>query len=343
MTDELVEAVFDDRLAAAVADATSARGAQIAAVCRRIGERVDRERDALLAVFARHAIEVEPAGHAGAGQRHDIRLRVRDVGAAERAARVLIDEGWEPWQWQPWRRGAAESFRRTASHLVLARTTDVTIVVRLNWPTDQKRPLRGDRLFRPSSRDWSFVELPTALWRAYPAVRMGRLLAERTGLRRRSYPSIGPFLSTPASLIAPLLDFAGVGDTDTLVDIGCGDGRVAVAAAAGSGASAIGVDHAPELVERARRRAEAAGVADRVELRVGDARTIDLAGVTVVFMFLPVGTLVHLLPEMRGRLAPGSRVVVHEQNRLPASLHPDTTELLAGSDGLTVAHRFDVI
>jgi SAM-dependent methyltransferase len=343
MTDELVEAVFDDRLAPAVADVTSDRAVRLAAVCRRIGDRVDRERDELIEVLTRHAIEVEPAVDDGQGQRHTVSLWVRDVGEAERAARLLLDRGWEPWQpWPTWERGAAESFRRTADRLVLARTADVTIVVRVRWAAERRRSRRGNRLLRPSSEDWNLVELPTSLWRAYPAVRITRLLAEWAGLRGRSHGSIGPFLSTPDSLIGPLLDFAGIGDTDTLVDIGCGDGRVPVAAAACRGASAIGVDHAPELIERARRRAESAGVADRVELVVGDARAVDLAGVTVAFMFLPVGALAQLLPQVRRRLAPGSRIIIHEQNRLPTSLRPDTTALLASDDALTVAHRFDV-
>jgi SAM-dependent methyltransferase len=173
-------------------------------------------------------------------------------------------------------------------------------------------------------------------------VRIARLLAERTGVRRRSRDSIGPFLSTPDSLISPLLEFAGVSGTDTLVDIGCGDGRVAIAAAADRGASAIGVDHAPELIERALRQAEAARVANRTHFMVGDARSVDLTNVTVAFMFLPVGALVKLLPEVRAHLLPGSRIIVHEQDRLPPTLQPDTTALLASDDALTVAHRFDV-
>lgn len=343
MTDDLVEAVFDDRLAVAIADATSDQATRLAAICQRIGERVGRERDGVTAVLDRHAIEVESTSGDGPAQRHTINLRVRNADEADRAARLLLNEGWEPWQpWQPWRSGAAESFRRTADHLVLARTADVTIVVRLRWATERRHSRRSDRLLRPSSRDWSFVELPTSLWRAYPAVRIARLLAERTGVRRRSRDSIGPFLSTPDSLISPLLEFAGVSGTDTLVDIGCGDGRVAIAAAADRGASAIGVDHAPELIERALRQAEAARVANRTHFMVGDARSVDLTNVTVAFMFLPVGALVKLLPEVRAHLLPGSRIIVHEQDRLPPTLQPDTTALLASDDALTVAHRFDV-
>src|SRR5262249_28261482 len=50
-----------------------------------------------------------------------------------------------------------------------------------------------------------------------------------------------------------------------VIDFGCGDGQEAVAIASRGAARVVGLDLNTELLERARRRAEAAGVHDRVE------------------------------------------------------------------------------
>jgi SAM-dependent methyltransferase len=67
--------------------------------------------------------------------------------------------------------------------------------------------------------------------------------------------------------LAPWL--AGLGATGTAVDLGCGTGVVSLALA-GSGFRVIGIDHSPEMLEIARRKAAERGLEDRVELRQGD-------------------------------------------------------------------------
>jgi len=63
---------------------------------------------------------------------------------------------------------------------------------------------------------------------------------------------------------------------DRVLDVGCGWGSFPLWAATKHGASVLGITLSPPQAERARRRAEEAGVADRVEIRVMDYR--DLAG-----------------------------------------------------------------
>ena len=57
-----------------------------------------------------------------------------------------------------------------------------------------------------------------------------------------------------------------------LLDVGCGWGSMAIHAAAQFDAQVVGVTISPEQAELARRRVAAAGVADRVEIRVQDYR-----------------------------------------------------------------------
>ena len=63
---------------------------------------------------------------------------------------------------------------------------------------------------------------------------------------------------------------------DRVLDVGCGWGSFPLWAATRHGASVVGITLSPPQAERARQRAEEAGVADRVEIRVMDYR--DLAG-----------------------------------------------------------------
>ena len=59
-------------------------------------------------------------------------------------------------------------------------------------------------------------------------------------------------------------------DTCTVLDIGCGPGHYSVALAQRGAAHVLGIDFAESMVEIARERARAAGVAERCEFRVAD-------------------------------------------------------------------------
>jgi SAM-dependent methyltransferase len=91
--------------------------------------------------------------------------------------------------------------------------------------------------------------------------------------------------------VEQFLDLACIGPDDVVCDLGCGDGRVLIAAAR-RGARGVGLDFSPQLVQRAREKAEAAGeeVSKRVEVHEADiasdlARTL-LRSATVVFLFM---------------------------------------------------------
>ena len=349
-TDPLIEGVWTNRLPDAAralvddADASEdarARAADALATCERIGTRVDAERDRLVDLLRTHGQEVGVAGRTGPRQDHTIRLTLADVRAADRAAATLEDAGFE--RWEQWSGGAAESFRRTADHMTLGHTTDVTTVVRLRWAEPRDRS-RVDRVFRPTAGDWDMVDLPPSAWWGYALVRPVRLLAERAGLRRRHESGLGPYLSTPDGLIDPLLDFAGVGAADLVMDVGCGDGRLVAAAAARFGCRSVGIERSPELVDRSRDRVRTMELTERVRIDHGDARTADLGPVTVLLMFLPIPIAADLLDGVRGRLSPGARLVIHEQSRPPAGLVTAGVEsrLLLGPDAVTVAHRWTI-
>lgn len=308
----------------------------ILAACEAVAVAANETRAEVLAHLERAGVDVDATPPRERQQQHTLTLDVADAAAARRAERVLTEAGFEPRA--SWSGGARRSFERHAGHRTVVRSGDATSVVRLRWERDVSPRSRTHRVFRPTEADWAMVDLPSWSWRAYPVIRVLRLVAERVGLRRR-YPGLGPFLSTPVSLLDPLLDLVEAAEGDTVVDLGCGDGRM-LEAAARRGCWAVGFEQDPALAERARQRAVAAGVADRVTVVTGDAQGAALTDADVVFVFLPTDVVSRLLPSLLSSMRRGARLVAHEQHRLPADLAPSPahSRVVVSEDAVTVAH-----
>jgi cyclopropane-fatty-acyl-phospholipid synthase len=108
---------------------------------------------------------------------------------------------------------------------------------------------------------------------------------------------------------------------DRVLDVGCGWGSFPLWAATRHGASVVGITLSPPQAERARQRAEEAGVGDRVEIRVMDYR--DLAGerfdaITSIGMVEHVGEVQidEYARALAGLLEPGGRLLNHGIARL---------------------------
>jgi cyclopropane-fatty-acyl-phospholipid synthase len=108
---------------------------------------------------------------------------------------------------------------------------------------------------------------------------------------------------------------------DRVLDVGCGWGAFPLWAATKHGASVVGITLSPPQAEKARQRAEQAGVADRVEIRVMDYR--DLAGerfdaIASIGMVEHVGAsqIDVYARTLAGLLEPGGRLLNHGIARL---------------------------
>jgi cyclopropane-fatty-acyl-phospholipid synthase len=109
---------------------------------------------------------------------------------------------------------------------------------------------------------------------------------------------------------------------DRVLDVGCGWGSFPLWAATRHGASVVGITLSPPQAERARERAAAAGVADRVEIRVMDYR--DLAGERPFSAIASIGMVEHVgsanidvyARTLAGLLEPGGRLLNHGIARL---------------------------
>jgi len=105
-------------------------------------------------------------------------------------------------------------------------------------------------------------------------------------------------------------------ESPRLLDVGCGWGSMAMHAAQHHGATAVGVALSREQVARARERVRAAGLEDRVEIRMQDYR--DLGGeqfdaISSIGMFEHVGRdkMTRYFDTLRGLLRPQGRLLNH--------------------------------
>jgi SAM-dependent methyltransferase len=119
-----------------------------------------------------------------------------------------------------------------------------------------------------------------------------------------------PFVPTPHTLVQRMLDLAGVGAEDYLIDLGCGDGRIAVAAAQ-RGARALGVDLDPLRLQEAAAAARIAGVETRARFRRQDLFRTPIFEATVVALYLLPRINLELRPRLLTELHAGARVTSH--------------------------------
>ena len=120
-----------------------------------------------------------------------------------------------------------------------------------------------------------------------------------------------PYEPSSPRVVAAMLRLAEVKSDDLVYDLGSGDGRIPISAARNYGARAVGIEIDPKLVERARKNAQAAGVADRVTFRNQDLFEADFSDATVVTLFLSPEVNLKLRPKLRAVLRPGTRIVSH--------------------------------
>ncbi|HYF19110.1 MAG TPA: methyltransferase domain-containing protein [Ramlibacter sp.] len=120
-----------------------------------------------------------------------------------------------------------------------------------------------------------------------------------------------PFVTSPDNVTLEMLSTARVGPRDHVIDLGSGDGRIVILAARRFGATGFGVEIVPDLVEKSRKSARDAGVADKVRFEVQDLFKTDLAPASVVTMYLLPEVNMALRPTLL-QLKAGTRVVSHD-------------------------------
>jgi len=93
---------------------------------------------------------------------------------------------------------------------------------------------------------------------------------------------------------------------------GCGDARVLIAAMKAGARSGVGVDIDPDLAEVAYAAVKSGGLQDRVQIRWGNALTVDMSNATVVFLFMGEAFNLIMRPLLWKQLPLGARVVSND-------------------------------
>jgi SAM-dependent methyltransferase len=154
-----------------------------------------------------------------------------------------------------------------------------------------------------------------------------------------------PFVVTPDNVTLAMLQLAQVGPQDFVLDLGSGDGRIVILAARRFGARGLGVEIVPDLVERSRRNAAKAGVADRAAFAEQDLFKTDLSQASVITMYLLQEVNLQLRPALLA-LQPGTRIVSHDWDmgdwRPDRSLTVDAPDKPVGREKLSRLHLWVV-
>jgi len=117
------------------------------------------------------------------------------------------------------------------------------------------------------------------------------------------------YVPTTNDAVEAMLKLAEVTSSDTVYDLGCGDGRIVIAAAKLRGARGVGIDIDPVRVNESRTNARKAGVEKRVRFEENDVFEADIHEATVVTLFLLPELNLKLLPKLLRDLKPGTRIV----------------------------------
>jgi ribosomal protein L11 methylase PrmA len=121
-----------------------------------------------------------------------------------------------------------------------------------------------------------------------------------------------PFVATPPEVVRGMLALAEVGPSDTVMDLGCGDGRILLAAVEDFKARmAIGYEIRKDLIESVRQTFESKNLSNRVKLVQADLLRADLSEATVIAIYLTATGNDRLRPKFERECQPGTRVISH--------------------------------
>lgn len=140
------------------------------------------------------------------------------------------------------------------------------------------------------------------------------------------------YVPTPDHIAMEMVKLAGVTAADVTYEPGCGDARITIAAVKSGARRGVGIDLDPERVAESRANVTAAGLTDKIDIRLGDAlEQPDLGSMTVVLLYMGDHFNMLIRPYLWRQLPVGARVVSHRF--LMGDWKPDKTVTVAGEYG----------
>lgn len=149
-----------------------------------------------------------------------------------------------------------------------------------------------------------------------------------------------PITEAGERITRKVMDALGLRRDDEVLDVGCGPGGPAVLIARETGARITGISISNYDVSAATKRAEEAGLADRLTFRYGDYMALDFPdasfdSVIAIESLLSAPDLDHVLREFNRLLRPGGTVALCHCTR-EAKLSPEELEKFNASN---MAHQ----
>ncbi|RKH58304.1 class I SAM-dependent methyltransferase [Corallococcus llansteffanensis] len=118
-------------------------------------------------------------------------------------------------------------------------------------------------------------------------------------------------MASRAQRISDFLTTTRPGRSDTVYDLGCGNGKFAITVAASSSARVKGVEYGQSYVESARRNGERFALPN-LEFIHADVRDVDLSDGTAFYLYFPFwGEVAHAVARMLGDVARARDITVY--------------------------------
>jgi hypothetical protein len=125
--------------------------------------------------------------------------------------------------------------------------------------------------------------------------------------------SVAPYVPTPMNVVKAMLEIAEAGAGDTVIDLGCGDGRILTTAVEEFGVDrAIGYELNRHLVETALKNIYDKKLEKKIEVVSGNFMEADLSPATIVTLYLTTTGNAKLRPKFKTELREGTRIVSHD-------------------------------
>ena len=125
--------------------------------------------------------------------------------------------------------------------------------------------------------------------------------------------SCAPYVPTSPEVINRMLELGKIAPSDTVCDLGCGDGRILIATVKDFDAKrAVGYEINHSLYMTAINNIRKMNLYDRIELFNEDLFKADLSGATVVTLYLTSWANEKLKPKLENETMSGTQVISHD-------------------------------
>ncbi|WP_267573840.1 methyltransferase domain-containing protein [Corallococcus sp. bb12-1] len=130
-----------------------------------------------------------------------------------------------------------------------------------------------------------------------------------TGQNRPPFGQVN--MASRAERISDFLSVTSPGQSDTVYDLGCGNGKFAITVAASSAARVKGVEYGQTYVDSARRNGERFALPN-LEFIHADVRDVDLSDGTAFYLYFPFwGEVAHAVARTLGDIAQARNITVY--------------------------------